>query len=199
MNMKPALILLGLALAPWPAKADTDWDISKLDVSKLPPAADKKGLTYAKDIRPLLQASCLRSHGEERPKGDLRLDSLEAVLKGGKDGKVILPGSSKKSPLVFAVAQVNDDLAMPPKRGPGGRGGPGGQFGGGPGGPGNRPPGGPGGGNPPPGGPPGGPAGPGGPGGPRGPGGFGGGGPPPKPLTTEQVALVRAWIDQGAK
>ncbi len=189
--MKPALILLGLALAPWPAKADTDWDISKLDVSKLPPAADKKGLTYAKDIRSIFQASCLRCHGEERPKGDLRLDSLEAVLKGGKDGKVVIPGSSKKSPLVFAVAQVNEDLAMPPKRGPGGRGGPGG--------PGNRPPGGPGGGNPPPGGPPGGPAGPGGPGGPRGPGGFGGGGPPPKPLTTEQVALVRAWIDQGAK
>jgi hypothetical protein len=24
-------------------------------------------------------------------------------------------------------------------------------------------------------------------------------GPPPKPLTAEQVGLVRAWIDQGAK
>ena len=33
-----------------------------------------------------------------------------------------------------------------------------------------------------------------------GPGGPGGGfGPPPKPLTAEQVGLVRAWIDQGAK
>src|SRR5260370_28639340 len=176
MNMKPALILLGFAFTAWPAKADTDWDCSKRDVRKLPPAADKKGLSYAKDIRPIVQASCLRCHGEERPKGDLRLDSLEAALKGGKDGKIVIPGSSKKSPLVFAVAQVNDDLAMPPKRGPGGRGGPGGQFGGGPGGAGNPPPGGPGGGNPPPGGPrcPGGPCGPGGagrPGGPHGPGG----------------------------
>jgi len=79
--------------------------------------------------------------------------------------------------------------------GPGG--GPGGQFGGGPGGP-------------PPGGPdgdpnrngPGGPApqnGPRGPGGPGGPGGPRGFGPPATPLTPEQVGLVRAWIDQGAK
>jgi hypothetical protein len=59
-----------------------------------------------------------------------------------------------------------------------------------------------------------GPGGPGGFGGPgpegRGPGGPDGGprpdgpppgefGPPPKPLTAEQVSLVRAWIDQGAK
>jgi hypothetical protein len=38
-------------------------------------------------------------------------------------------------------------------------------------------------------------------GGGRGPGGGGpgGGGPAPKPLTAEQVGLVRAWIDQGAK
>jgi hypothetical protein len=42
-----------------------------------------------------------------------------------------------------------------------------------------------------------GPAGPGGPGG--GPGGAGFGGPAPKPFTAEQVGLVRAWIDQGAK
>jgi hypothetical protein len=45
-----------------------------------------------------------------------------------------------------------------------------------------------------------GPGGPGGPGGgPGGFGGFGGGGTPPAPLTAEQVGLVRAWIDQGAK
>jgi hypothetical protein len=100
------------------------------------------------------------------------------LLKGGEDGKVLVPGDSKKSLLVVAVSQINDEIAMPPKRGPG-RGGPGGPGGGG------RPGGGPGG--------------PGGGRGPGGPGGSGGFGPPPKPLTPEQVGLVRAWVDQGAK
>jgi hypothetical protein len=91
---------------------------------------------------------------------------------------VVVPGDSKKSLLVIAAAQIDENTAMPPKHGPG-RGGPGGPGGG-------RPPGGPQGG--------GGPGG--GPGGPGGPGGFG---PPPKPLTVEQVGLLRAWVDQGSK
>jgi hypothetical protein len=191
MKTRLVFLLLGSVLVTWSVKADDKWDISKVDLSKLPAPSDKKALTYAKDIRPLFEGSCLRCHGENRPKGDLRLDSLDSVLRGGKDGKVIVPGQSKKSLLVIAAAQINDDTAMPPKRGMGGRGGPGGPGGGAPRGPGggNPGPGGPGApgqgaGNRPPGG--------GGPGG----GGFG---PPPKPLTAEQVALIRAWVDQGAK
>lgn len=172
-------MLLALAGAASSLKADDKWDITKIDVSKIPPAASATDITYAKDIRPMLEASCFRCHGPQKPKGDLRLDSLEAVLKGGEDGKVVMPGNSKKSLIVAAAARVNDEIAMPPKFRP--RPG-----GGGPGGPGGPPPAG---GNPPPGG--GGPGGP-GPGGPR-------GGPPPKPLTSEQVGLLRAWIDQGAK
>jgi hypothetical protein len=171
----------------------------EVDLSKLPPAAAKQGVTFDGDIKPLFEASCVRCHGNERPKAGLRLDSLDSVLKGGKDGKVIMPGNSKESLLVLAVSQLDEKKAMPPKFRPGGRRGPGGPGGpGGPSGPegagrpGGPPPGGPGNdgqaGGPPPngaGGPPG--------------GRRGGFGPPPKPLTPEQVGLVRAWIDQGAK
>ena len=164
---------------------------AQIDLTKLPPASDKPGITYAKDIRPLLEASCFRCHSGERPRGNLHLDSLKALLAGGEHGNVVVAGKSKESRLVIAVAQLDEDTAMPPKRGPG-RGGPGR-----PGGPGGPPPGQFGG---PPGGPPpGGPDGddqPGGPGGPQGPREQR---PPPKPLTAEQVGLVRAWIDQGAK
>lgn len=186
MTNKSALLVLALVSAAGTLKADDKWDISKIDTSKLPPAATTAGVTYEKDIKPLFEASCIRCHGPQRPKADLRLDSLEAVLKGGEDGKVVVPGNSKKSLIVAAAGRVNDEVAMPPKFRPrrGGPGGPGGGPGNGPGGP---PPGGE---NPSPGVPGGGP---GGPGGPR---GFG---PPPKPLTAEQVALLRAWIDQGAK
>ncbi len=165
-------ILFSLALANLPVRASDKWDISSLDLSKLPPAANKQDVTYAKEIRPLLEASCLRCHGEERAKADLRLDSLQAALEGGKDGKVVVPGDSKNSLLVAAAAQINDNVAMPPKRGPGGPQGGGQREGEGGGGP------------------------PDGHGGPGGPGGFG---PPAKALTAEQVGLIRAWIDQGAK
>src|SRR5262245_60687435 len=77
-------------------------DFSKLDLTKLPPAANKAGLTYEKDVKPILASSCLRCHGDERPKGGLQLNSLEAALKGGRDGKVIIPGDSKKSLLLIA-------------------------------------------------------------------------------------------------
>ena len=178
MKNTSALLIVGLATAEWSVMAaEKSLDISKIDISKLPPPADNKGVTYAKDIRPIFEASCFRCHGEEKQKGELRLDSLQAVLKGGEDGKVIVPGASKKSLLVIAAARIDDETAMPPKPKPGG---PGGNR---PGGPGGR----------------GGPGGPGGAGGGRGPGGPGGFGPPPKPLTPEQVGLIRAWVDQGAK
>jgi hypothetical protein len=157
---------------------------AEIDLSKLPAPSDKKGLTYTKDVRPILEASCLRCHGGDRPKAGLHLDTLEGALHGSKDGKVIAPGQSAKSPIIIAVARLDPEKAMPPTPRPGQFGRPGGPGGGQPGGP---PPGG---GQPPaPGQQPGGPR-------PGGPGGFG---PPPKPLTPEQVGLLRAWIDQGAK
>lgn len=107
-----------------------------VDVAKLPAASARKGLTYATDIKPLFEASCTRCHGEERQRGGLRLDSLQAVMAGGENGKILTPGKGAESGLVHAVSQLDDETAMPPKRGGGGRGGPGGQ--GGPGGPGGQ-------------------------------------------------------------
>jgi cytochrome c553 len=157
------------------------------DLRKLPPASKKRGLTYQKDIRPILGASCFRCHGEEIQKGGLRLDGLEAFLKGGEDGKVILPGKSDQSLLLIAVSRLDDEKAMPPRPGRGMAG--------------SGPTGGPGGGAPP--GPGGGPGRPDGVPGEPDSGQAGGSdprpGPPPKPLTAEEVGLIRAWIAQGAK
>jgi hypothetical protein len=122
MNTTASLCILGVAaLANFAAAAP--------DLSKLPTPASQKGVTYAKDIRPILETSCFRCHGAERQRGDLRLDSLEAVLEGGEDGKVVAAGQSANSPLVVAVAQLDDETAMPPKRGRGGPGGGPGGFG----------------------------------------------------------------------
>src|ERR1017187_6082226 len=81
---------------------------SAVDLSKLPPASTQQGVTYAKDIKPIFEASsCTRGPGAERPKAGLRLDSLEGALKGSKEGKVSEPGKSEKSDLVIAVAQLD--------------------------------------------------------------------------------------------
>jgi hypothetical protein len=136
MNLKTSLALitaLGISVAAFAAD---------VDVSKLPPASDKKGVTYEKDIQPIFEKSCVKCHSGEKPKGKLRLDSLENVLKGGADGKVITAGDSAKSMLVHSISYLGDeDEFMPPPKNKA-----------------NIP-----------------------------------------RLTNEQVGLIRAWIDQGAK
>lgn len=86
-----------------------------IDVSKLPAPADKKGLTYEKDIKPMLENSCLKCHGPEKPKSKYRVDSLEAIIKGGESGEAAVnPGKSDKSPLIHFVADLVEDYEMPP-------------------------------------------------------------------------------------
>jgi len=111
MNKSLLFSVTLLLAAGFPTMAAEKFDFSKLDLSKLPPASKKSALTYTNDIRSMLESSCFRCHGEQRPKGGLRLDSLEALLKGGEDGKVIVAGNSQKSPLVVAVAQIDVDRA----------------------------------------------------------------------------------------
>jgi mono/diheme cytochrome c family protein len=110
MNSKHLLALCGITTLASVALA------GPVDTSKLPPAATKPGVTYAGDVKAIFDKSCIKCHGAEKPKAKLRLDSLEGVLKGSADGKVIETGNSAKSPLVHSIAQLGDeDHWMPPK------------------------------------------------------------------------------------
>jgi len=114
-----------------------------VDLSKLPPAAAKSSVTYATDIKPILDKSCVRCHGAERPKAKLRLDSLAGVMKGSEGGPILKAGKSTESPMVISVARISSDpdQHMPPLNNKAGI----------------------------------------------------------PPLTKDQVGLIRAWVDQGAK
>src|SRR6266478_8035773 len=116
MMKKVLMICIGAALAMTLVSGQAaEKKKPEVDVSKIPPASDKKGVTYATDIKPILDKSCIKCHGPEKQKGKLRLDTLDAVLKGGEDGKVVEPGKSEESILVHNVAHVGDeDLFMPP-------------------------------------------------------------------------------------
>jgi hypothetical protein len=72
---------------------------------------------FEKHIRPLLAERCYKCHSTdaEKIKGGLLLDSREGVLKGGKDGVVLVPGEPEKSKLIEAIRYQIPDLQMPPK------------------------------------------------------------------------------------
>src|ERR1700748_2407132 len=82
---------------------------------KLPPPSDKKDLTFATDIKPIFDASCVKCHDSaKKPRAGLALDTLAGTLKGSKDGKVVTVGDSAKSDLVLSVAHIGDpDGFMP--------------------------------------------------------------------------------------
>src|SRR5881396_3733840 len=63
-------------------------------------------------VRPVLAANCYECHTDQR-NGGLRVDSREALLKGGRRGPAIVPGDPDNSLLIQAVRQVDDALKMP--------------------------------------------------------------------------------------
>ncbi len=63
-------------------------------------------------VKPLLDAKCLGCHVSE-PQGGLRMDSMEALLEGGKSGPAIVPGDPASSLLVQALTYQHA-LKMPP-------------------------------------------------------------------------------------
>ncbi|WP_254511750.1 PSD1 and planctomycete cytochrome C domain-containing protein [Anatilimnocola floriformis] len=67
---------------------------------------------FEEKVRPVLATNCFKCHGEEKQKGDLRLDLHEALLTGGESGPAIVPGNPKESLLLDAVNYSS--LEMPP-------------------------------------------------------------------------------------
>ncbi len=85
-------------------------------------AADPKPGTdeyFTQFIRPIMESSCTHCHGADEQKGELRLDSLEAALKGGENKTALVPGKPEESPLYTStvLAPSHDDI-MPPSKEP---------------------------------------------------------------------------------
>jgi hypothetical protein len=70
---------------------------------------------FQREVQPLLKKNCISCHGAS-PKGGLRMDSREALLKGGKSGAAVIPGDPEKSLLIKAVRYQHEKLKMPPKK-----------------------------------------------------------------------------------
>jgi mono/diheme cytochrome c family protein len=66
-------------------------------------------------IRPVFVEHCQKCHGPEKQWSGFRLDSREALLKGGEGGEAIVPGDPANSPLVRQIRHEDGEAAMPPK------------------------------------------------------------------------------------
>ncbi len=69
---------------------------------------------FEKQVRPLLVEHCQKCHDTAKQKGNLRLDSLAAVLQGGDTGAAIVPGKPDESELIKALRYDPDGYQMPP-------------------------------------------------------------------------------------
>jgi len=88
-----------------------------LIVSPIVNAADGAAL-FKEKVWPILEKSCIECHGEKKQKGKFRLDSREALLKGGESGKSsVVEGDPEKSDLIKMIARTHtdEDMHMPPK------------------------------------------------------------------------------------
>src|SRR5262249_34177272 len=62
----------------------------------------------------VLVESCFKCHGGMKVSNKLRVDSREALLKGGRSGPALVPGQADKSLLLQAIKHTHDELKMPP-------------------------------------------------------------------------------------
>jgi len=83
------------------------------------PSAGAK-LVFANLIQPIFAAKCNKCHGEEKQKGDLRLDTYEFAMAGGEESSEkknnIVPGKPADSLTYQLVISAEDeDMHMPPE------------------------------------------------------------------------------------
>ena len=71
---------------------------------------------FENQIRPVLVETCFRCHGDSKISGMLRVDSREALLRGGESGAAIVPGKPDESLLIKAIQRHEDVSAMPPAK-----------------------------------------------------------------------------------
>ena len=82
MNRRRQARWLAVALTVLPAAASVDFD---------------------RDVHPILAARCFSCHGGDKRSGGLSLSTYAEILRGGKSGKIVNPGSSRDSLMMHRV------------------------------------------------------------------------------------------------
>lgn len=95
--------------APWGAVSATPAEPAPVPASS--------GVSYAAQIKPILENACYKCHGAERQKADLRLDTPEAIQQGSENGPIVVAGKPEDSPLYSLIMLPSDHPDVMPAQG----------------------------------------------------------------------------------
>ncbi len=70
-------------------------------------------VSFTRDIAPFMVNLCVNCHSGNDPRSGFSLETFEKLMKGGKSGRVVLPGNTKDSRLWHLVGE-QDPIKMPP-------------------------------------------------------------------------------------
>jgi predicted small lipoprotein YifL len=67
--------------------------------------AGSSSVSFENDVRPILDAKCIRCHGVQSTREGLDMLNYTNLMKGSRNGSVVTPGNAEESLLVELVAQ----------------------------------------------------------------------------------------------
>ena len=93
-----------------------DFIFEPIAKSMAPPAVPiEKAVVFNDVIMPIFEQKCISCHNPDKLKGELMLTDVKSILKGGKSGKLFVPGNPAISLLLERVHMpVDDKKHMPP-------------------------------------------------------------------------------------
>jgi hypothetical protein len=78
----------------------------------------ERAVLFEQEIAPILEKACNECHAGKETRGELRLDSRTAALKGGFSGPGLVPHSAENSLIYQRITSSDPDLRMPNERKP---------------------------------------------------------------------------------
>ena len=76
----------------------------------------QQAIVYTDIVQPILESKCTQCHSASKSKGDLRMDQLALLVKGGENGPALIAGKGAESDMIKrCLLPENEDEHMPPK------------------------------------------------------------------------------------
>ncbi len=70
-------------------------------------ASSSAAVSFAKDVMPILQNSCVKCHGGQKTEKGLDMTTYNALMAGSERGAVVVPGNASQSSLIHLVSNGN--------------------------------------------------------------------------------------------